>query len=96
MEIKDVNLRDGGLKAIAEALSENTTLLDLSYAQFQYSIPQAVTAKITHCLTKNVKQQLGIELAEFRRTRSRQIKHTKQIGFIDSIYRNELSRNNNS
>ena len=95
MKIKDVNLRDGGLQAFAEALSENTILLDLSYAQFQYSIPQAVTAKISHCLTKNVKQQLGMELAEFRRTRSREIKHNEQSGFIDTIYRNELSRNNN-
>ena len=89
IEIKDVNLRDGGLSAIAEALEQNTTLLDLSYAQFQYSIPETVTAKITNCLAKNVKQQLGMELAEFRRTRSREIKHTKQISFIDSIYRNQ-------
>ena len=89
MEIKDVNLRDGGLAEIAEALEQNTTLLDLSYAQFQYSIPETVTAKITSCLERNVKQQLGIELAEFRHTRSREIKHTNQIGFIDSIYRNQ-------
>ena len=91
MEIKDVNLRDGGLSAIAEALEQNTTLLDLSYAQFQYSIPETVTAKITHYLARNVKQQLGMELAEFRRTRLREIKHTNQIGFIDSIYRNQES-----
>ena len=89
IEIKDVNLRDGGLSAIAEALEQNTTLLDLSYAQFQYSIPETVTAKITHYLARNVKQQLGMELAEFRRTRSREIKHTEQISFIDSIYRNQ-------
>lgn len=89
MEIKDVNLRDGGLNAIAKALSENTTLLDLSYAQFQYSISEALTAKITHCLARNVKQQLGMELSEFRRTKAREIKHTNQIGFIDSIYRNQ-------
>ncbi|MDJ0591089.1 MAG: hypothetical protein QNJ72_14025 [Pleurocapsa sp. MO_226.B13] len=91
MEIKDVNLRNGGLSAIAEALEQNTTLLDLSYAQFQYSIPETVTAKITHYLARNVKQQLGMELAEFRRTRLREIKHTNQIGFIDSIYRNQES-----
>ncbi len=89
MEIKDVNLRDGGLSAIAEALEQNTTLLDLSYAQFQYSIPETVTAKITHYLARNVKQQLGMELSEFRRTQLREIKHTNQIGFIDSIYRNQ-------
>lgn len=88
MEIKDVNLRDGGLNAIAEVLEQNTTLLDLSYAQFQYSIPETVTAKITHYLARNLKQQLGIELAEFRRTKLREIKHTDQVGFIDSIYRN--------
>ena len=89
MEIKDVNLRDGGLDAIAEALEQNTTLLDLSYAQFQYSIPEAIAAKITHCLARNVKQQLGMELSEFRRTKLREIKHGDRIGFIDSIYRNQ-------
>jgi len=88
MEIKDVNLRDGGLAEIAEALEQNTTLLDLAYTQFQYSIPETVTAKITHCLARNVKQQLGMELSEFRRTKLREIKHTDKISFIDSIYRN--------
>ena len=88
MEIKDVNLRDGGLNAIAKALEQNTTLLDLSYAQFQYSIPEAVRAKITTYLVRNIKQQLGMELAEFRHTKLRQIKHSDRVGFIDSIYRN--------
>ena len=89
MEIKDVNFRDGGLSAIAEALEQNTTLLDLSYAQFQYSIPKTVTAKIAHYLARNIKQQLGMEVSEFRRTQLREIKHTDRIGFIDSIYRNQ-------
>ena len=89
MEIKDVNLRDGGLKAIAEALEQNTTLLDLSYAQFQYLIPETVSAKITTYLARNVKQQLGMELTEFRRTKLRELKHTDRVGFIDSIYRNK-------
>lgn len=88
MEIKDVNIRDGGFIAIAEALEQNTTFLDLSYAQFQYSIPETVNTKIIHCLARNIKQELGMELAEFRRTKLREIKHTNQIGFIDSIYRN--------
>ena len=88
MEIKDVNLKEGGLKAIAKALEENTTLLDLSYAQFQYSIPESISEKINYCLARNIKQQLGIELSEFRRNKLRQIKHTEQIRFIDSIYRN--------
>ena len=88
MDIKDVNIRDGGFVAIADALEQNTTLLDLSYAQFQHTIPKVVAAKITDCLTRNLKKQLGIELSEFRRTRLREIKHTNQISFIDSIYRN--------
>ena len=88
MEMKDVNLRDGGLSAIAEALEQNKTLLDLSYSQFQYSVPQIVVAKITHCLARNTKQQWGMELAEFKRTKLRQIKHTDRVCFIDSIYRN--------
>ena len=89
MEIKDVNIRGGGLNIIADSLEQNTTLLDLSYAQFQYSIPKTVTAKITHCLTRNIKQQWGMELAEFRRTKLREIKHTNRVCFIDSIYRNQ-------
>ena len=88
MEIKDVNLREGGVSAIAEALEQNTTLLDLSYAQFQHSIPEAVAAKIAHCLARNITQQLGMELAEFRDTKLREIKHTDRVWFIDSIYRN--------
>jgi Ran GTPase-activating protein (RanGAP) involved in mRNA processing and transport len=88
MDIKDVNLRDGGLNAIAEALEHNTTLLDLSYAQFQYSIPEQIATKISNYLARNLQKQLGMEIAEFRRTRLREIKHTNQIGFIDSIYRN--------
>ena len=88
MEIKDVNLRDGGLNAIAKALEQNTTLLDLSYAQSQHSILETVKAKITYCLARNVKQQLRIKFAEFRGERSRQIKHTDGVRFIDSIYRN--------
>ena len=88
MEIKDVNLREGGSKAIATALEANTTLLDLAYAQFQYTIPQTVTAQIKACLARNIQQQLGIEPAEFKRTRLRKIKHTEKICFIDSIYRN--------
>ena len=88
IEIKDVNLRDGGLAEIAKALEQNTTLLDLSYAQFQHSIPQTVTTKIANCLASNIKQKLGMEVAEFKRTRFREIKHTEQVCFIDSIYRN--------
>ena len=88
MDIKNVNLRDGGFSAIADALEQNSTLLDLSYAQFQYSIPETIEAKITRYLSRNVKQQLGIELTKFRRTKLRQIKHTDRVRFIDSIYRN--------
>lgn len=88
MDIKDVNIKDGGITAIAEALEQNTILLDLLYTQFQYFIPETITTKITNYLTRNLQKQLGMEISEFRRTRLREIKHTNQIGFIDSIYRN--------
>ena len=90
MDIKDVNLREGGIEIIAEALESNETLLELSYAQFKHPVSKEVSEKVTGCLARNIRQQLGIEQAEFKGTKLRQIKHTDQIGFIDSIYRNRM------
>ena len=89
LDIKDVNLREGGFSAIADVLEQNTTLLELSYAQFNYTVPQQVKAKISKYLARNIRQQLGMEVSEFKQTKLREIKHTDQIGFIDSIYRNQ-------
>ncbi len=89
IEIKDVNFVDGGLNTIAQALEENTTLLYLSHTQFHYTIPETIETKISDCLARNIQQQLGMDATEFRRTKLREIRHTAQVAYIDSIYRNQ-------
>lgn len=88
--LRDTNIRDGGFEIIAKALESNVSLMELEYHQFRYFIPETILSQIETFLTRNIQQQLGVSMAEFRHTIKREIKHTNQIRFIDSIYRNNM------
>ncbi|NES83173.1 MAG: hypothetical protein F6K10_18180 [Moorea sp. SIO2B7] len=88
--LMDTNIREGGFEIIADALEENHTLLDLSYQQFGFQLPKELKDRICSLLARNIKAQLGISIQEFQNVLKREIKHSDQIRFIDSIYRNNM------
>ena len=88
--LRDTNLRPGGYDAIVDALAANHTLMDLDYPQFRSAMAKALAARIQALLARNIHQQLGISVDEFKQGPKRQIKHTDRVVFIDSIYRNNM------
>ncbi|MGB3508342.1 MAG: hypothetical protein WBA93_03720 [Microcoleaceae cyanobacterium] len=88
--LQDTNIRAGGYEIIADALEKNHTLLDLQYQQFRSQLPQELEARIHSLLARNIQQQLGMSVQEFQNSLKREIKHSDQIRFIDSIYRNNM------
>lgn len=90
LDIRDTNLRPGGLEGIAEALQMNRTLLHLYYGQIALSHDKALAHRIENALARNVRSGLGMELAQFRGNPLRFIKHTPSVVHIDSIYRNRM------
>lgn len=92
MGMRDVNLREGGLEVIADALFTNYSLLELSYQQFRLFISQELEARLKSILVRNLKQ-LGINSEQFQSDIKRELKHSEEISFIDSIYRNNMKDN---
>ncbi|WP_371357562.1 hypothetical protein [Hydrocoleum sp. CS-953] len=88
--LADTNIREGGFEIIANALEENHTLLDLQYQQFRSQLPQELEVRIRCLLARNIQEQLGMSVQEFHSSLKREIKHSDQIRFIDSIYRNNM------
>ena len=87
--LQDTNIRAGGFEIIADALEKNHTLLDLQYQQFRAQLPQELEARINSLLARNIQEQ-GMSVQEFQTSLKREIKHSDQIRFIDSIYRNNM------
>ncbi|MGD1809560.1 hypothetical protein ACP6PL_29570 [Dapis sp. BLCC M126] len=87
--LMDTNIREGGFEIIADALEDNHTLLDLQYQQFRSQLPQELEICIRSLLARNIKEQ-GMSVQEFHSSLKREIKHSDQIRFIDSIYRNNM------
>ena len=90
LDLKDINLRSSGWPIILEALKQNSNLLDLKCSQLGYKMPQQILQGIQGVLQRNVMTNLGISLEEFRSEQLRFLKHTDQVRFIDSIYRNNM------
>lgn len=90
LDLDDVNLRPTGWPLILSALQENSNLLDLKFSQLGFKMPQEISEGIQEVLERNVKTKLGISREEFREERLRYIKHTEQVRYIDSIYRNNM------
>lgn len=88
--ISDTNLREWGLDAIANALEKNYTIMELIYHQYRLAVPTHLATRIQGFLERNTRKRLGISAAEFKDGPMRQMKHSDQIGFIDSIYRNNM------
>ncbi|MEM9543352.1 MAG: hypothetical protein AAGA60_28155 [Cyanobacteria bacterium P01_E01_bin.42] len=88
--LRDTNIREGGFALIADALDKNQMLLDLQYEQFRSQLPKELEHRIHSLLERNIRSQLGISVQEFQGTLKREIKHSDQIRFIDSIYRNNM------
>lgn len=88
--LMDTNIREGGFEIVADALEENHALLDLQYQQFRSQLPQELEARILSLLARNIQAQLGMSMQEFKMGLKREIKHSDQIRFIDSIYRNNM------
>ncbi|MDJ0516543.1 MAG: hypothetical protein QNJ74_09905 [Trichodesmium sp. MO_231.B1] len=88
--LMDTNIREGGFEIIADALEKNHTLLDLQYQQFRSQLPQELEVRIRSLLARNIQEQLGMSVQKFHSSLKREIKHSDQIRFIDSIYRNNM------
>ncbi|GGA43562.1 hypothetical protein [Okeania sp. KiyG1] len=88
--LQDTNIREGGFEIITDALEENHTLMNLQYQQFRYQLPQELEARIGSFLARNIQEQLGMSVQEFKSSLKGEIKHSDQIRFIDSIYRNNM------
>ena len=55
-----------------------------------FKMPREILTGIEKVLQRNVNQHLGMSLAKFRKEPLRFLKHTEQVRFIDSIYRNNM------
>ena len=90
LDLKDINLRSSGWVNVVEALEQNSNLLDLKCSQLGFKMTREILTRIHEELRRNVAVNLGMSLEEFRGEPLRFLKHTDQIRFIDSIYRNNM------
>lgn len=90
LDLRDTNLRPGGLELIVEALESNHSLLHLYADQYGASLDPAYRQRLDALLACNVEATLGLSLRKFRKNPLRFIKHTENIRHIDSIYRNRM------
>jgi Ran GTPase-activating protein (RanGAP) involved in mRNA processing and transport len=90
LDLRDVNLRPGGFEMIVDALESNTTLLHLYSDQSGMSFPEEQRKRLEAILARNVSAAFGMDLETFRSNPLRFIKHTEDIRYIDSIYRNRM------
>lgn len=86
LNINNSNISENGIKKIAEALENNNTLLFLNCSQYNYVMEQFITNKIKNKLKINLINS-GYEITN---NTLRYIKHSKNIRYIDSIYRNKM------
>lgn len=90
LDLRDANLRPGGLELIVEALESNHSLLHLYADQYGASLDPVYRQRLDALLACNVEATLGLSLRKFRKNPLRFIKHTENIRHIDSIYRNRM------
>jgi len=84
------NISLDGLKRIAEAVQYNHTLLKFYFHQFGVDIDKETENIILNKINENIKNNLGISPNEFALSHLRNLKHSKEIRYIDSIYRNRM------
>jgi hypothetical protein len=75
---------------ICDSLKLNDNILYLYYDQFGLKIPQKLTQLIKHQITENIKKHLNISYDEFRKSKLNNIRGSKNLKNIDSIYRNRM------
>lgn len=84
------NISLDGLKKIYDAFQENNTMLYIYDAQYGLEVPQDVHRKFKDKMEENIKANLGMTYQEFISDKMRDMKHSKKIRNIDSIYRNKM------
>ena len=82
------NIDNTGLKDIADALEVNNNILYFEYGQYGLVVDKEIKEKFIHKLNQNCMSTYNIDYNTFIKTRLRDMKHTKKINCIDSIYRN--------
>lgn len=84
------NIDMDGLTKILEAFKKNKTMLYVYYDQYGLDIPHEFREEFKRVMSDKIEKNLGITLNVFLKKVLRFIKHTNEIKFIDSIYRNRM------
>jgi Ran GTPase-activating protein (RanGAP) involved in mRNA processing and transport len=79
-----------GLQKMADALDKNNNISCLFFSQYGISIPKDIKTQIKTKLTNNIYKEYNISTEEFMMTKHRFMKHTSDVQYIDSIYRNAM------
>ena len=92
LDLRQTLIQEEGLQTLANAFDQNTSLLQLEYAQFEIKTTKELRNQITTRLETNCQKVKGMSHHEFVRSKLRFLKHTKHIVNIDSEYRNKKSK----
>jgi len=84
------NISAKSLELIVDALEKNDTMFYMYYGQYGIELDKSIKERIHNRVSENIKNRLGIEFEQFHSNRLRFIKHTENIKYIDSIYRNKM------
>lgn len=89
MSVLHNNITNDGINELCDAIMTNDTLLFMEYEQYEITIDHTMRKKITNKLNDNCLKR-GMSYTDFVNNKLRFMKHTKNIRYIDSIYRNKM------
>jgi Ran GTPase-activating protein (RanGAP) involved in mRNA processing and transport len=79
----------GGLQNFVDGIKDNTTLLHLEYKQYNTPLNEIIK-KVKTLLDRNCLNNIGCNHNDYVKKYLRFEKHTSDVQFIDSIYRNKM------
>lgn len=93
LKMLNININDIGMKGVRiifDALKKNNTLLHLEHYQYGLVTTKEMNDEVDALLDRNCMTSAKMSFKDFKKTKFRQMKHTKQIFNIDSVYRNSM------
>jgi hypothetical protein len=84
------NISDEGINQLASSLEKNNTLLFFHYKQYGLETKQTTTQRIDEYLMRNKTNYEQTNNITVDSSWLRNLKHSKRVANIDSIYRNSM------